>query len=257
MARPAFVTRMAYVAKKIPSVDRGIRTVRALTGHYVEPEMGLLPFLVDPSKISIDVGANRGAYTHLLLRLGGRVIAIDPNSFCIDMLKKLYGGRATVLHCALSDAPGEVELRIPSSGPGEVDGVATIEAGNTLDGVPVVCQKVQKITLDSVTDDPVGFIKIDVEGHEAAVLRGARKIIENHHPIFQIEAENRHHPNAVAEVTEFLAGFGYHGFMLNCGRLQSIAHFDPAVDQKVPDDVAELNGGRYLGRYINNFLFVA
>ena len=64
-------------------------------------------------------------------------------------------------------------------------------------------------TLDSFGLTSVGFIKIDVEGHELAVLQGACKTIALSHPILMVEVEDRHRHDAVHTVEEFLSDFGY------------------------------------------------
>ena len=58
--------------------------------------------------------------------------------------------------------------------------------------------------LDDQHLDNVGLIKIDVEGHELAVLHGAADTLTRNRPAVVVEAEERHHPNAVAEITELL-----------------------------------------------------
>jgi FkbM family methyltransferase len=48
------------------------------------------------------------------------------------------------------------------------------------------------VRLDDVVTEPVGFIKIDVEGHEIAVFEGAQRMLNEHKPILLIESERRH-----------------------------------------------------------------
>ena len=66
----------------------------------------------------------------------------------------------------------------------------------------------------------VGLIKVDVEGHELEVLRGALSTIEKDRPSILVEAEDRHRPNAFASVCELLAPFGYTAWYLREGRLR-------------------------------------
>ncbi len=104
----------------------------------------------------------------------------------------------------------------------------------------------------------VGFIKVDVEGHELDVLRGAEATLRRDRPALLVESEERHRPGAVAAVHGFLGSLGYHGFMVDDGRLVSLGGFDPSRDQNVPNDrLMDLNAGHYEGRYVNNFFFVA
>jgi hypothetical protein len=58
---------------------------------------------------------------------------------------------------------------------------------------------------------PVGFIKIDVEGHELSVIKGATALIRRDSPIILVELEDRHRPDAMRSFSSFLGGLGYGG----------------------------------------------
>ena len=66
--------------------------------------------------------------------------------------------------------------------------------------------------LDDLNLDPVGFIKIDVEGHEEAVLMGGATLLERDRPTALIEIEERHKAGAIDAITERMNGLGYRGF---------------------------------------------
>jgi hypothetical protein len=118
---------------------------------------------------------------------------------------------------ALSDVDGEVVLRVPSDR--MQDGRATIEPTNALTALDVTEIVVPRRRLDSYSFAHVGLIKIDVEGHELAVLEGGRDLIARDRPTLIIEAEDRHRPGAVDGLMSFLASFGYRGHFLDGGRL--------------------------------------
>jgi FkbM family methyltransferase len=235
-----------------PPVYRWRRELRR--GRWKEQELGLLPFIVDPGRLAIDVGANSGVYVHELLRLGAPVLAVEANPGFAAHLRRYYGRRARIEQAAASDSPGEVRLRIPRVNLG----LATVAASNALSGSDYDEVSVPAVTLDGLAARPVGFVKIDVEGHELAVLKGGAAMLRRDRPAILIEAEERHRAGAVESVRALLEPMGYRGFMLDGGRLVSIDRFDPHRDQAFdPGDLALLNAGRYPGRYINNFLFVA
>ena len=110
-----------------------------------------------------------------------------------------------------------------------------MEAQNQLEGfaevetVPVPMRR-----LDSYEYPSIGCIKIDVEGHEEAVLRGARETLIRDHPQLIIECEERHNPGAIQRVRRFLEELGYRGFFFRNGCLEPIESFDVEIHQTAP-----------------------
>ncbi|MCF4166034.1 FkbM family methyltransferase [Zavarzinia compransoris] len=226
-----------------------------------EAEMCLLREIVSAGETACDVGANRGLYSFWLLRLGARVFAFEPNPRLVRIMRlrfrrALAEGRLTVTACAASDRAGDAVLHVPS----EASALATVEnaAIARMDGTTAEDMNVPRARLDDlVREETVDFVKIDVEGHELAVVEGARTIIGRDLPTLLIEAEERHRPGAVASLRTALAPFGFEGFYFDQGRLHPIAGFDPPRHQ----NIGALNAAGTLKRpgttYINNFLFVA
>jgi FkbM family methyltransferase len=214
----------------------------------VDREFELLQYLVPRDKLAIDVGANTGLYTEALLKLTNEVIAIDPNPENTDELKRLFGNQAQIIVAAAGSVAGTSELRLPKDRLKR--GLATIDKHNQLAGVATTKMDVKLITLDSLDIENVGFIKIDVEGHEVEVLLGARHLLESSHPVLLIEAEDRHRMGAVQSLRDFLEPLGYEGyFFLNCV-LISIRTFDTDVHQdRSPNSTATKP-------YVYNFIFL-
>jgi FkbM family methyltransferase len=216
-----------------------------------EAEQELLPWACDRRQLSVDVGAAHGAYlAHLLLYSAG-VIAFEPRPEAAGRLRAQFGGTAhtRLEQVALSDVSGTAELRIPAQRPTR----GTIAASNRLEGgCEVALHTVRCARLDEYRLAPVGFVKIDVEGHERAVLAGARDTLGRNRPIVLVEAEERHSAGSVAGVARFFAELDCKGYFLLEGRLRPIAEFDAATHQ----DSNHLSGGGRTGVYINNFLFV-
>ena len=116
--------------------------------------------------------------------------------------------------------------------------------------------RVRTRTIDSLDLSKVGFIKIDVEGHELAVLQGAERTIASQRPKLLIEAEERHRQDAVASVGRLLQAYGYVGWFLYGDRLHAIAEFNPTLHQNpeaVPIRSRRPDQARLA--YINNFIF--
>ena len=235
---------------------KGRRTWRGEAGG--EPELLLLPALCDPHKPSVDVGANEGAYAWHMRRFSRGLHVFEPLP---ELAARLSSGfaldrRVHVHPVALSDHSGTTQLLVPGSKDGLNHGLGTIEPANNSLGDEVYCFRVLIRTLDSYALRDVGFVKIDVEGHELAVLRGATELIEACHPAFLIEAQEMHRPDAVASITALLSAAGYYGLFLHKGTLCDIADFDQEMHQDVAaldEAMLERRPGRY---FVNNFLFV-
>lgn len=142
-----------------------------------------------------------------MARWSAGVIAFEPQPEHAHFLSRAFGRRVTVEQVALSDSEGEAVLRIPLAA--FEDGCATIEPRNTLAGGAIREYAVRRRCLDSYDLPPVGVVKIDVEGHELAVLQGAKALLERDRPHLVIEAEERHCPGTLANVATFLWRFGY------------------------------------------------
>lgn len=224
-----------------------IRLRAAFKQH--EPERALLPALCDPARAGLDIGAALGAYTWPLARLCKGCVAFEANPDQARYLRQAFGDRARVENVALSNYDGRVELVIPLGHGNDLAGQATIAPGAWLDGQSVRRITVPMQTIDQFSLPPAGFIKLDVEGHELAVLQGARTLLARDLPTILVELEERFEAGSIARVQEFLRPLGYHGLYLESGRIHDIAHFDPALHQKLE------NWGTH-GLYINNFVFI-
>ena len=209
---------------------------------YRDPEMGLLKFLVDPARISLDVGANLGLFSYFLSRLSPKVMAFEPNPYPLRTLLQVADRNVEVFPMAIGNSDGPVTLSIPRSRKGWMSNGAGIDktAGATSYPVEVMCHRIDALRLD-----PVGFIKIDVEGHELAVLEGARETIRRDRPAIFLETEYLHVGEKVFDVFRFCADLGYRGFFLGRHGLTDISLFDVERHQKHrgPD-------------YVKNFIFV-
>lgn len=126
---------------------------------------------VDPGTVVYDVGANVGFYTCLLATTAATVHAFEPNPHALADLRRnvsLNGLHNVVIHdCAVSDGPGRAYL----SGRGSPSGLGAISTRPT--GLIV-----ETVALDDLDATPApDVVKIDVEGHETAVLRGMRGLL--------------------------------------------------------------------------------
>lgn len=211
--------------------------------RWGEPELHLVPTLCDRRKCSVDVGAHYGMYSYLMGRRSLHCLAFEPNIRLHAQLRS-QAVNTTIYRCALSDHCFATDLRIPREGGCLRLGCATIEPENRLTA-ETVNEIVGVRTLDSFHLSNVGFVKIDVEGHELAVLKGAADTLKTNRPRLLIEAENRHRPNAVSSVVSLLEEMGYSGFFLAGSKLHSVSKFDGKVHQRLDNQV-----------YVSNFIFL-
>jgi len=142
-------------------------------GIYDLAVMEVLYRLAEPRLLAIDAGANIGAMTGLLASRSSEVWAFEPHPQVYQRLMANVGrftglpgfAPCRTFHAALSDSDGEVTLEIPE-GFAANQGIARVTTG--------VGSSVRAIRLDTVLElREVGLIKVDVEGHELSVLRGA------------------------------------------------------------------------------------
>lgn len=210
--RPAWwALRLAGEAERFTSPRRTTPVLAWVAMRSGDLELRLLEQLVPRSRVALDIGANRGIYTWRLARLARQVHAFEPQPELAARLQ-LAVPEARVHALALSDGDGEAELRVPVVANIAYQGWGSIEPENSFDAVR--CSAVRSIhvpsrRLDSLGLDDVGFIKIDVEGHELAVLRGAERTLSRCRPILLLEADDRHRPNAVESVRAYLAEVAY------------------------------------------------
>lgn len=218
-----------------------------------EPELRLLPALVDRSRPAVDVGANVGAYAFHLSRLTS-VVAFEPNPGYARTLRRGLPAHARIEAAALSDHEGEAVLSVPRSSTGTEDGgCSTLEQREA--ATVAASHRVPTRRLDSYRLDP-GFIKIDVEGHEEAVVNGALETIRRARPVLLIECEERHRPGVTTRLPALLAAEGYTGWFYVAGQPRPIAEFNPDLHQ--PQGVFTWEGAFNRGEcaYYNNFLFM-
>jgi FkbM family methyltransferase len=138
--------------------------------------------LCDEDSVFVDVGANFGYFSILAANLisnrrSGRVFAFEPNPKLAALLRRnieVNWSIAPVMlaEAAVTDVVGEVTLHVPVAHGAN----ASLTASPDHDCTPVI---VPAIRLDDAipADTSVDIIKIDVEGHELSVLRGARAVI--------------------------------------------------------------------------------
>jgi FkbM family methyltransferase len=227
--------------------------------RYGEVELHLLEFLCHRDRDAIDVGANDGSYVHYLRRYVRRVIAFEPMPALAHMLRRKFRRGVVVESLALSDAAGRVSLCMPVVDGAVVNGCSTISSAASAVYPAHRAIEVPMDRLDDVYGGDVGFIKIDVEGHQQAVLDGAVATIRRCQPRMLVEAEERLSPGGLARAKAYFKPLGYRGYYVHDGRLEPVDQFSIARLQKpsnLPDLTAPLEQRKRFGQYLYNFIFL-
>ena len=241
-----------------------------------------------PGQVAVDAGCHKGAYTYWMqrrVRRLGQVIAFEPQPSQVRYLQRAFAAmryrNVMLVPMALSDAPGKLKLNIPTGEGFSTHGASLVSKdspGASWDAVDVDVTTLDAFLAEQngkdegvgsllrmenapsgnglqsqTTPDPVrcDFIKIDVEGHELAVLEGARRTLEQYRPTLVVECEARHRPdNELRPVFDFLASFGYEGSFFQSGRRHPLSDFNLAEHQPRIARNEKPPAG-----YVNNFAF--
>lgn len=171
-------------------------------GEFSEGEVDFFRSVIGKNDIVCDVGANIGAHTLAFARLARHVFAFEPHP---------------MLYHALSGMVALNELRnvtTANAGCAARDGHMAwqdIDFGqlNNLGAFPLVPYNEKRATKVIRLAVECDFLKIDVEGMELEVLRGATEMIQKKHPILYVEADRR---EKYRDLVRYIRDLGYHPY---------------------------------------------
>ena len=208
------------------------RLKRAIEKNY-EKELEVISQFADKSKDALDIGVYRGVYSYKLSQNYNLVHSFEPNPLLYPHLKrnlKKIINNIKLYNLALSDKNGETRLKLPirnnsifSTNIEELYqlGAASIHPENKFEKFKEVVVKMKKLD-DLKFENKIGFIKIDVEGHELEVIKGSSKIIYENMPILLVEIEKRHTKKPVLESINYIKNMGYDCFFVKNKKLISV-----------------------------------
>jgi len=184
-------------------------------------------------KYFLDIGANIGAYSSIFFKFTTveNIIAFEPSPATYQEMNENFRKQGfsvvEAYNIALSDKCGKIGFLevAPLAGHNAVAATAThnekIKAGS--ERTTVECATLDSII--NVANESV-IIKLDVEGHEAEVLRGAEAFISRNHCLIQVEILNE---EKYQECSELLNKYGYREVLF----LHNDYYFAPKEDEEL------------------------
>ncbi len=207
--------------------------------------IGFLLKHIRKGDIVFDIGAHKGGYTYWMRKAAGKkgkVVAFEPQQKGAELLKALFTD-VVIENLGVSDASGFTDLHIAPQSYS-----VSFEASLTKEYTGAVTEKVKTTTIDAYCLQHAlrpAFLKIDVEGHEMNVLRGAERILRIDKPFLLIETEERH-IGEVREIFAWLTKTGYKGKFFFRGKELPLEQFRTDIHQSREAKADS---------YCNNFMF--
>jgi FkbM family methyltransferase len=230
--------------------------VRGLKARFLaqRAEFRLIRRHVRATDTVCDIGANKGSFVFWLSRWCplGKVVAFEPQPVFAQLLARLSRdlglNNVTVEQKAVFSTSGQADLFVPR---GHLPGASLV--GQATGAADIETISVPMVRLDDYFDhgERIAFLKVDVEGAELEVFKGAERILREQSPLLIFECERRHLQGAsVSDVFAYLNALGYAGSFVAGDRLLPVSAFDPAVHQRQDSEWFWKAKG-----YYNNFVF--
>ncbi|MES2565228.1 MAG: FkbM family methyltransferase [Bacteroidota bacterium] len=228
---------------------------KSLKKTELDAELLLLDFLLNKDSVFFDIGSNKGEYAYYAEKQipAKNIYLFEPEKKLNKQLTSIFKN-CNVFDIAFSDFKGSHLFKIPLIN-GVIDNcLSSLQVENKEDNeTEAIVYEVKTDTLDNFTKShkvKPDLIKIDVEGHELAVLKGGENYISQEHPTLIIEIEQRHHKTiAIEEVFESFKNKGYNCF-----------YYSKKKSQLFPFEEKRhlTNTKDFFGKpdYINNYIFI-
>jgi FkbM family methyltransferase len=231
-------------------VEKAGDPAKQLTQDYEARVQSVYESLLEPGDVAIDVGAHLGRH---LIPMGrrvaptGRVLAFEPLTFCREALALRFEEEladlrplVTVYGCALGDASGATEFVVAR------DAMAysglqerVYDVPTAVERIPIEVRRLDEFTRDL---DCIGYVKIDAEGGELHILRGASRTLARFRPVVTFEFGANSIGNydvTVGEMADFWSGRDYRLYDILGRSLPTREAFaESATAQQVWDYVA-------------------
>ena len=232
-------------------LSQGIDFAIYLGGIFERSTAIALSKLTEPSALVLDIGANIGAHTLRLAKLvgpSGRVMAFEPTDFAFRKLQRNIDlnpslkSRVEAFHCFLTVSD---ETTVPdaiySSWPlAMITGLHPKHLGREMQ-----TELARARSLDGILAEHAGhrvqLVKLDVDGFECDVLRGATSLLRDTRPIFVMELAPYVLEERGASLDQLLSYFLPNGYLF----------YDERTQKRLPSSAKELQGLVANGESIN------
>ena len=212
-------------------LSQGIEIAMYLGNMFERSTGNAIRKLVQSSWLVLDIGANIGAHTLPMARLvgpAGRVVSFEPTEYAYQKLRSNLdlnpniASRVTTYQCFLAARDeADVPSSIYSSWPLSVnDGLHAKHLGQAMP-----TNKARARSLDGVLAEmgnpAVQLVKLDIDGFETEVLRGATKMLQDSRPIFVMELspyQLEECNSSIEELHDCFAPYGYKFYHERSGR---------------------------------------
>ncbi len=183
----------------IPETDYHFIEYLKNNEHYQEAQRNRAISFVDDWEFAIDIGANIGLWSKDLSKYFDNLVCFEPNPFCQNFLKKnINMVKSKIYSYALGEKEETNKLFIHPSNSGASSLVNRIKLESKSDNkhvygeFPKETQTINTIVkkLDTFKYRKIDFIKIDVQGFELSVLKGAYNTLKNNKPVLCIEEDD-------------------------------------------------------------------
>ena len=230
-----------------------------IKNRNIENELLLIQFFLDSNSSFIDVGANLGQYIYKADGIVSRnnIFAFEPHPALNKRLSKLFPG-INLSQDALSDSEGNTQFKIPYFNNREIHTRGTLKTEHIeVDETNSVLIDVHISTLDKFAEvnkiEKITLVKIDVEGAECDVIKGASDMIKKFQPVFIIEIEQRHHQSNIMDFIMSLEEMGQY----TCCYFDTLAQeLKTDIKEKKIEDIQSLDNHGKNRLFINNFIFI-
>lgn len=187
----------------------------------------------------IDIGCHKGEMLQSILKLApeGKHFAFEPIPYLYEQLLVKFNGQATIYSCALSDKSGQTTFNLVKNAPA-YSGINKRKYAVSEPEIEEIQVELKQLDEVIPNDIKIDFIKIDVEGGEFDVLKGAKNLLNRHHPVLVFECgigASEFYGTKPSDLFQFLADLNYKTSTLRAymqqGKPLTISEFENAFNK--------------------------